>query len=122
MFTWASFTVGVTSSKINSSRKESLYEKEWREEEASNDKIPESEKEAGANKSEDEHLRTMAVHSDKLRSQSNFQKMKNFLTGKNSEPAQNNEENVSKNDRKVKKKSNKGKASRVSALANRRRK
>ena len=48
--------------------------------------------------------------------------MKNFLTGKNSEPAQNNEENVSKNDRKVKKKSNKGKASRVSALANRRRK
>ena len=122
LFTWASFTVGVTSSKINSSRKESLYEKEWREEEASNSMVSKPENESVSNNSEDEHLRTMAVHSDKVKNQSNYQKMKNFLTGATSEQVQSNEGNVSKNDRKVKKKSKKGKASRVSALANRRRK
>ena len=122
LFTWASFTVGVTSSKINPNRKESRYEKEWREEESSNSSSPEAENEDSVNKSEDEDLRAMAIHSDKEKSQSNFQKMKNFLTGTNSEEVIDNNENYSKNDKKVKNKRAKGKANRVSALANRRRK
>ena len=106
LFSWASFTIGVTSSKINTTTsKDKPYEREWKEED---------EEEATENISEDEDLRTMAITSDE-QDVSSFQKVKKFLTGDE-------EEKVNKKTKNTKKKTKKGKTSRVSALANRRRK
>ena len=111
LFTWASFTIGVTSSQIKTINKERPYEDEWKEEE---DKSIDSRN--GKNETEESHLRTMAVHKDKKKnSNSSFQKMKEFLSGPAVDEGINDEE-------KSKPKSAKGKESRVSALANRRRK
>ena len=112
LFSWASFTIGVTSSKINTNNnKDKPYEKEWNEEEKMTEYV-----------SEDEDLRAIAITSEK-ENVSSFQKMKDFLSGGDDE---NNESpNVAKGKKKAKntnKKTKKGKASRVSALANRRRK
>ena len=118
LFTWASFTIGVTSSKINTANnKDRLYEKEWNEEEANEDVT-------GINKdiTEDEDLRGMALTSEE-KNVSSFQKMKEFLGGSGDE--NNNNKNLpkgNKNAKKTMKKAKNGKASRVSALANRRRK
>ena len=114
LFTWASFTIGVTSSQIKAINKERPYEDEWKEEDAKEDKSIDSRN--GKNETEESHLRTMAVHKDKKKnSNSSFQKMKEFLSG----PAVN---EVINDEEKIKPKSAKGKESRVSALANRRRK
>ena len=114
LFTWASFTIGVTSSQIKATNKERPYEDEWKEEDAKEDKSIDSRN--GKNETEESHLRTMAVHKDKKKnSNSSFQKMKEFLSGPAVNEVINDEENI-------KPKSAKGKESRVSALANRRRK
>jgi len=114
LFTWASFTIGVTSSQIKAINKERPYEDEWKEEDAKEDKSIDSRN--GKNETEESHLRTMAVHKDKKKNSNNsFQKMKEFLSG----PAEN---EVINDEEKSKPKSAKGKESRVSALANRRRK
>ena len=118
LFTWASFTIGVTSSKINTANnKDKPYEKEWNDEEATEDVT-------GISKdiTEDEDLRGMALTSEE-KNISNFQKMKEFLGGSGDE--NNNNKNLpkgNKNAKKTMKKAKNGKASRVSALANRRRK
>jgi hypothetical protein len=108
LFTWASFTIGVTSSKINTANnKDRPYEKEWNEEETTEDVT------------EDEDLRGMALTSEEKNVPS-FQKMKEFLGSSNDEKQSLPKGN--KNTKNTKKKAEKGKASRVSALANRRRK
>ena len=114
LFTWASFTIGVTSSQIKTINKERPYEDEWKEEDAKEDKSIDSGN--GTNETEESHLRTMAIHKDKKKNNnSSFQKMKEFLSGPTVNEVTNDEE-------KSKPKSAKGKESRVSALANRRRK
>ena len=114
LFTWASFTIGVTSSQIKTVNKERPYENEWKEEDAKEDKSIDSENKT--NGTEESHLRKMAIHTDEEKDEnSSFQKMKEFLSG----PAGN---EVTNDDEKSKPKSAKGKGSRVSALANRRRK
>ena len=111
LFSWASFTIGVTSSKINTTNnKDKPYEKEWKEEDK---------KETSENISEDDDLRTMAITSEE-EDVSSFQKMKNFLTS--NDEGENENQNPPKEEEKVNKKIKKGKTSRVSALANRRRK
>lgn len=111
LFTWASFTIGVTSSKINTANnKDRPYEKEWNEEETAEEI------------NEDENLRGMALTSEE-KNVSSFQKMKEFLGSSNDE--KNEKQSLpkrKKNTKNTKKKAKKGKASRVSALANRRRK
>ncbi len=111
LFTWASFTIGVTSSKINTANnKDRPYEKEWNEEETNEDVT------------EDEDLRGMALTSEEKKV-SSFQKMKEFLGSSNDE--KNEKQSLpkgKKNAKNTKKKAKKGKTSRVSALANRRRK
>ena len=118
LFTWASFTIGVTSSQIKTIDKERPYEKEWKEEEAENRISNDSKSGKDENLTKDEHSRTMAVHSNKEKEQTNFQKMKNFLNG----PSQEIDKDEKKSKKKVKKDSKKSKENRVSALANRRRK
>ena len=108
LFTWASFTIGVTSSKINTANnKDRPYEKEWNEEETTEDVT------------EDEDLRGMALTSEE-KNVSSFQKMKEFLGSSNDEKQS--LPKGKKNTKNTKKKAKNGKASRVSALANRRRK
>ncbi len=111
LFTWASFTIGVTSSKINTANnKDRPYEKEWNEEETAEEI------------NEGENLRVMAITSEE-KNVSSFQKMKEFLGNSNDE--KNEKQSLpkrKKNTKNTKKKAKKGKASRVSALANRRRK
>ena len=108
LFTWASFTIGVTSSKINTANnKDRPYEKEWNEEETTEVVT------------EDEDLRGMALTSEE-KNVSSFQKMKEFLGSSNDEKQS--LPKGKKNTKNTKKKAKKGKASRVSALANRRRK
>ena len=108
LFTWASFTIGVTSSKINTTNnKDRPYEKEWNEEET-NEEV-----------TEDEDLRGMALTSEE-KNVSSFQKMKEFLGSSNDEKQS--LPKGKKNTKNTKKKAKKGKTSRVSALANRRRK
>jgi len=108
LFTWASFTIGVTSSKINTANnKDRPYEKEWNEEETTEDVT------------EDEDLREMALTSEE-KNVSSFQKMKEFLGSSNDEKQS--LPKGKKNTKNTKKKAKKGKTSRVSALANRRRK
>jgi len=108
LFTWASFTIGVTSSKINTANnKDRPYEKEWNEEETTEVVT------------EDEDLRGMALTSEE-KNVSSFQKMKEFLGSSNDEKQS--LPKGRKNTKNTKKKAKKGKTSRVSALANRRRK
>ena len=108
LFTWASFTIGVTSSKINTANnKDRPYEKEWNEEETTEVVT------------EDEDLRGMALTSEE-KNVSSFQKMKEFLGSSNDEKQS--LPKGKKNTKNTKKKAKKGKTSRVSALANRRRK
>jgi len=120
LFTWASFTIGVTSSKIKNINNERPYESEWKNEEAEEQNNLETESEESKNDSADENLRTMAVHNDKQKSKSSFQRMKNFLG--NTKEEEKTEKPKKKTNKTKSKKAKKGKASRVSALANRRRK
>ena len=81
---------------------------------------PKKDSKEAKNDSEDGNLRTMAVHKDGQKSKSSFQRMKDFLGNKKEERETNKPKKKSNenNSKKVKK----GKGSRVSALANRRRK
>ena len=119
LFTWASFTIGVTSSKINTANnKNRPYEKEWNEEETTKN-VTEDKEETTKDVTEDEDLREMALTSEE-KNMSSFQKMKEFLGGNNDENQ--NLPKEKKKAKKTKKKAKKGKTDRVSALANRRRK
>ena len=95
---------------VDAFNKDKPYEKEWKEEDK---------KETSENISEDDDLRTMAITSEE-EDVSSFQKMKNFLTS--NDEGENENQNPPKEEEKVNKKIKKGKTSRVSALANRRRK
>ena len=119
LFTWASFTIGVTSSKIKNTNNERPYESEWEKEEAEDQKKQEPNSGDKRNDSKDENLRTMALHGEDQKSKSNFQRMKNFLGNEKEEETKELKRESKKNKRK---KTKKGKESRVSALANRRRK
>ena len=119
LFTWASFTIGVTSSKIKNTNAERPYESEWEKEDSDEQKSQEPNSSETKNDSKDGNLRTMALHKDEQKSKSSFQKMKDFLGTEKEEK----ETTKSKESKKNKsKKTTKGKESRVSALANRRRK
>lgn len=99
LFTWSSFAIGVQSSKIvNAIDINRPYEKEW--------------------KDEGKDISELAVTEEENRDStiSNFQKVKNFMQGNDTS-----EKRETKKDTKPKK-APKGKASRVSALASRRRK
>ena len=120
LFTWASFTIGVTSSKIKNTNNERPYESEWEKEEAEEQNNLETESEESKNDSEDENLRTMAVHNDKQKSTSSFQRMKDFLG--NTKKEKETKKPKKKTSKAKTKKTKKGKGSRVSALASRRRK
>jgi len=119
LFTWASFTIGVTSVKIKNTNKERPYESEWKKEEAE-EQNPESDSEEAKSGSEDVNLRTMAIHKDEQKSKSSFQRMKDFLGNKKKE--EETKKPKKKNNKTKNKKAKKGRGSRVSALASRRRK
>ena len=119
LFTWASFTIGVTSSKIKNTNTERPYESEWEKEDSEEQKNQESNSSETKNDSKDGDLRTMALHNEEQKSKTSFQRMKDFLDTEKEEK----ETTKSKGNKKNKsKKTTKGKESRVSALANRRRK
>ena len=119
LFTWASFTIGVTSSKIKNTNTERPYESEWEKEDAEEQKDQKPNSGDSKNDSKGGNLRTMALHKEEQKSKSSFQKMKDFLGTEKEEK----ETTKSKESKKNKsKKATKGKESRVSALANRRRK
>ncbi len=119
LFTWASFTIGVTSSKIKNNNNERPYENEWKKEEA-DEQNPESNSEESKSGSEDEKLRTMAIHKDERKSKSSFQRMKDFLG--NTKEEKETKKPKKKSNKTKNKKPKKGRGSRVSALASRRRK
>ena len=118
LFTWASFTIGVTSSKIKNTNTERPYESEWEKEDSEEQKNQEPNSSETKNDSKDGNLRNMALHKDEQKSKSSFQKMKDFL-GTEKEETKKSKREITKN---KSKKATKGKESRVSALANRRRK
>ena len=120
LFTWASFTIGVTSSKIKNTNTERPYESEWEKEDSEEEKNQEPNSSEIKNDSKDGNLRTMALHKDDQKSKSSFQKMKDFLgTEKEEKETKKSKKEITEN---KSKKTTKGKESRVSALANRRRK
>ena len=119
LFTWASFIIGVTSSKIKNTNTERPYESEWEKEDTEEQKNQEPNSRKTKNDSKDGNLRTMALHNEEQKSKTSFQRMKDFLGSEKEEK----ETTKSKESKKNKiKKTKKGKESRVSALANRRRK
>ena len=120
LFTWASFTIGVTSSKIKNPNTERPYESEWEKEDSEEQKSQELNSSKTKNDSKDGNLRTMALHKEEQKSKSSFQKMKDFLgTEKEEKETKKSKREITKS---KSKKATKGKESRVSALANRRRK
>ena len=119
LFTWASFTIGVTSSKIKNTNTERPYESEWEKEDSEEQKNQEPNSSETKNDSKDGNLRTMALHKEEQKSKSSFQKMKDFLGTEKEKETKKSKREITKN---KSKKATKGKESRVSALANRRRK
>ena len=104
LFTWASFAIGVQSSRIvNAIDLNRPYEEEWKDEET--------------------EISELAVPEDKNpdRTVSSFQKVKNFIQGSKTQESKPSGKRETKKGTKPKK-SPKSKASRVSALASRRRK
>ena len=103
LFTWASFAIGVQSSRIvNAIDLNRPYEKEWKDEE--------------------KEISELAVPDDETTDNTtSFQKVKNFIQGNKTQEKKSPEKRETKKNTKPKK-ATKGKASRVSALANRRRK
>ena len=120
LFTWASFTIGVTSSKIKKTDNERPYESEWEKENAEEQKNQKSTSEGTKNDSKEKDLRTMAVHTEKQKDKNTLQRMKDFLGTEKEEKETT--KSKGENDKNKNKKTKKGKGSRVSALANRRRK
>jgi hypothetical protein len=104
LFTWSSFAIGVQSSKIvNAIDINKSYENEWKDEEKNTSELAVP---------EEENLDNTV---------SSFQKVKNFIQGNKTQEKYTSEKRETKKVTKPKK-APKGKASRVSALANRRRK
>ena len=104
LFTWSSFAIGVQSSKIvNAIDINKPYENEWKDEEKEISELAVPEEENQDNTT------------------SSFQKVKNFIQGNKTQENYTSEKRETKKDTKPKK-ATKGKASRVSALASRRRK
>jgi len=103
LFTWASFAIGVQSSRIvNAIDLNRPYEKEWKDEE--------------------KEISELAIPDDETTNNTtSFQKVKNFIKGNKTQEKKSSEKREIKKNTKPKK-ATKGKASRVSALANRRRK
>ena len=104
LFTWSSFSIGVQSSRIvNAIDINKPYEKEWKDEEKDISELAVPEEENQDN------------------TVSSFQKVKNFIQGNKTQEIDTSEKRETKKDTKPKK-APKGKTSRVSALASRRRK
>ena len=103
LFTWASFAIGVQSSRIvNAIDLNRPYEKEWKDEE--------------------KEISELAVPDDETTDNTtSFQKVKNFIQGNKTQEKKSSEKRETKKNTKPKK-ATKGKTSRVSALASRRRK
>ena len=103
LFTWASFAIGVQSSRIvNAIDLNRPYEKEW--------------------KNEEKEISELAVPDDETTDNiTSFQKVKNFIQGNKTQEKKSPEKRETKKNTKPKK-ATKGKTSRVSALASRRRK
>ena len=108
--TWLSFTAGVRSTK-NTGKIEGIYEQEWEEEDAS-----ENEK---ANKSitSKKNKRVIAIPNENNQNTDMFSKVKNFIKGPNKKVTPKEDDKQNKNSD-----TSTTKASRVSALASRRRK
>ncbi len=108
--TWLSFTAGVRSTK-NTGKIEGIYEQEWEEEDAS-----ENEKTNKSIKSK-KNKRVIAIPNENNQNTDMFSKVKNFIKGPNKRvtPKENGKQNKNSD-------TSTTKASRVSALASRRRK
>jgi|LWDU01.1.fsa_nt_gi hypothetical protein len=119
-FTWLSFAIGVRSSNVEE-QSLSPYEQEWEEEETNNINKEKNEKRnIEKNIGKKKNKRILAIPSEKETNTDLFSKVKNFIKG-----SKNEEDNKTKNKLNGKSSGNnseKNKTSRVSALANRRRK
>ena len=111
--TWLSFTIGVRSTK-NTGKNKSVYEQEWEEEDAIDSEEEKNNKTIKSKKNK----RVIAIP-DNVNSQNTdmFSKVKNFIKGSNKEDTAEEDSKQNKNNN-----TSPTKASRVSALASRRRK
>jgi hypothetical protein len=119
-FTWLSFAIGVRSSNV-AEQSLSPYEQEWEEEETNNiNEEKNEERNIEKNIGKKKNKRILAIPSENETNTDLFSKVKNFIKG-----SKNEEDNKTKNKLNGKSSGNnseKNKTSRVSALANRRRK
>jgi hypothetical protein len=120
IFTWLSFAIGVRSSNL-AEQSLSPYEQEWEEEEISNiDKEKNENGNIEKNIGKKKNKRILAIPSENKTNTDMFSKVKNFIKGSKNE--ENNKTKNKLNGKSSGNNSEKNKASRVSALANRRRK
>jgi|TARA_B110000263_G_C15099977_1_gene414870 hypothetical protein len=120
IFTWLSFAIGVRSSNV-AEQSLSPYEQEWEEEEISNiDKEKNENGNIEKNIGKKKNKRILAIPSENKTNTDMFSKVKNFIKGSKNE--ENNKTKNKLNGKSSGNNSEKNKASRVSALANRRRK
>jgi len=120
IFTWLSFAIGVRSSNV-AEQSLSPYEQEWEEEEISNiDKEKNENGNIEKNIGKKKNKRILAIPSENKTNTDMFSKVKNFI--KRSKNEENNKTKNKLNGKPSGNNSEKNKASRVSALANRRRK
>jgi len=120
IFTWLSFAIGVRSSNV-AEQSLSPYEQEWEEEEISNiDKEKNENGNIENNIGKKKNKRILAIPSENKTNTDLFSKVKNFIKGSKNE--ENNKTKNKLNGKSSGNNSEKNKASRVSALANRRRK
>ena len=120
IFTWLSFAIGVRSSNV-AEQSLSPYEQEWEEEEISNiDKEKNENGNIEKNIGKKKNKRILAIPSENKTNTDMFSKVKNFIKGSKNE--ENNKTKNKLNGKPSGNNSEKNKASRVSALANRRRK
>ena len=120
IFTWLSFAIGVRSSNV-AEQSLSPYEQEWEEEEISNiDKEKNENGNIEKNIGKKKNKRILAIPSENKTNTDMFSKVKNFI--KRSKNEENNKTKNKLNGKSSGNNSEKNKASRVSALANRRRK
>ena len=119
-FTWLSFAIGVRSSNM-AEQSLSPYEQEWEEEETNNiNKEKNGKRNIENNIGKKKNKRILAIPSENETNTDLFSKVKKFIKG-----SKNEEDNKTKNKLNGKSSGNnseKNKTSRVSALANRRRK
>ena len=120
IFTWLSFAIGVRSSNV-AEKSLNPYEQEWEEEETSNiSEENNKKKDIKRNVDKKKNKRILAIPSEnKIKTNTDlFSKVKKFIKGSKNE--ENNKDEL--NNKSSGNNSEKNKASRVSALANRRRK